>query len=188
MGGPPGVVGGVAAGAAGAGCGAGAGVLCAAAGAVTAAAGGFGAAAVAAGVAAVATGFAAGAAAAAFAGGAAAAGAGFKKGIRPACQSMCASIALKIPPIIRAISSSMMPSIPLVSRPLVMSQTIPRERNQKSRNTDCTDFDRGALWTSCPRLLPVAAAVIGRPCRESSSQATAEYARRWRASATLRER
>jgi hypothetical protein len=39
---------------------------------------------------------------------------------------MWASIALKMPAIIRAISSSMMPSIPLVIRPLEISQTIPQ--------------------------------------------------------------
>jgi hypothetical protein len=174
VGGSPGVVGEVAAGTDGAGFGAGAGVGCAAAGAVTAAAGavgGFGAAAVAAGFAAAAAGFV---------GAGAAAGAGFKNGIRPACQSMWANIALKIPAIIRAIRSSMMPSMPLVIRPLVMSQTIPQRQIRIAMVQSAPISMRCALDViSMPPA--VAAAVIGRLYPESSSRGAAEYARRWRA-------
>jgi hypothetical protein len=170
--------GGVAGGVAGAGFGAGVGVGAAgaAAGAFAVAAGAFGGAAVAAGVAAAA-GLAG--AAAAFAG-AATAGAGFKNGIRPACQSMCASIRLKIPAIIRAMRSSMMPSMPLVRRPLVMSQTIPQRQIRIATVQSAPISMRCAVdILSTPPA--VAAVVIGRLYPESSSRAAAEYARRWRA-------
>jgi len=180
VGGSPGVDEGVA------GAGFGVGAACVAAGAFTAAAGaagGFGGAAVAAGVAAVAAGFAGGAAAFA---GAVVAGAGFRNGIRPACQSMWANIRLKMPPIINAIRSSMMPSMPLVIRPLVMSQTIPQRQIRIAALQSAPISMRCALdvMTTPP---VVAAAVIGRLCPESSSRGAAEYARRWRASATSRE-
>ena len=174
-------------GAAGAGFGADAGVAGAAAGVFAdpagAATGGFGGAPVTAGVAAVAAGFAG--AAAAFAGGAAA-GAGFKNGISPACQSMCANIRLKMPPIISAMSSSIMPSMPLVSRPLVMSQTIPQRQIRIATLQSAPISIRCALDVMY-RPPAVAAAVIARLCPESSSRVAAEYARRWRASATSRE-
>jgi len=178
VGGSPGVVDGAAA---GAGFGTGVAVLCAAAGAFTAAAGaagGFGFAAVAAGVAAVVAGFAAGAAAAFAAG--AAAGAGFKNGIRPACQSMCANIALKIPAIIRAISSNIMPSMPLVIRPLVISQTIPQRQIRIATLQSAPISMRCALDVMYTPPA-VAAAVIGRLYPKSSSRGVAEYALRWRA-------
>src|SRR5277367_3883323 len=182
VGGSPGVVDGAAAGAAGAGAGA-AGVAAGALADAAGAAGGFGDAAVAAGVAEVAAGFAAGAAA--FAGGAA--GAGLKNGISPACQSMCANIALKIPATIRAMSSSMMPSMPLVIRPLVMSQTTPQSEIR------IATVQRAPISMRCALDVmytppAAAAAVIGRLYPESSSRGAAEYARRWRASATWRER
>jgi len=204
VGGSPGVVEGVAGGvdddaaAAGFGAGAGAGAAVDVVGAFTAAAGGaaggFGGAAAGAVAAGFATGVAvaagaaaAGLAAAGLAAGAAAAGAGFRNGIRPACQSMCANIALKIPAIIRAIRSSMMPSMPLVMRPLVMSQTIPQ------RQIRIAAVQRAPISMRCALDVmytppAVAAAVIGRLCPESSSRGAAEYARRWRASATWRER
>ena len=167
---------GVADGMAGAGFGAGTGAAGAAAGAFTAAAGagtGFGGAAVA-----PAAAFEAGAAAA-FAG-ASVAGAGFKNGIRPACQSMCANIRLKMPPIIRAMSRSMIPSMPLVIRPLVMSQTIPQSESRITAIQSAPISIRCDLDVmSTPPA--VAAVVIGRLCPESSSRAAAEYARRWRA-------
>ncbi len=186
VGGSPGIVDGAATGAAGAGFGAGAGATGVAAGVLAdaaGAAGGFGGAAAAAGVAAVAAGFAAGAAA--FAGGAA--GAGLKNGISPACQSMWANIALKIPAIIRAMSSSIMPSMPLVMRPLVMSQTTPQSEIRIATVQSAPISMRCALDVM---YTPpgAAAAVIGRLCPESSSRGAAEYARRWRASATWRER
>src|SRR5580700_4052498 len=169
--------GGVVGGVAGAGFGTGVGAAGAAAGAFAVAAGAFGGAAVAAGVAAAAAGLAG--AAAAFAG-AATAGAGFKNGIRPACQSMCASIRLKIPAIIRAMRSSMMPSMPLVRRPLVMSQTIPQRQIRIATVQSAPISMRCALdILSTPPA--VAAVVIGRLYPESSSRAAAEYARRWRA-------
>jgi hypothetical protein len=191
-----GVAGGADDGAAGvAGFGAGAGADWDADDAFTAVAGaavGFGGAGIAA---AGAAGFAAGAAVAAgaaaaglaAAGLAAGAGAGFRNGIRPACQSMWASIALKMPATIRAISSSIIPSIPLVSRPLVMSHTTPQSEIRIAAMQIAPISMRCALDVMYTPPA-VAAAVIGRLCRESSSRGAAEYARRWRASATWRER
>ena len=194
VGGSPGIVGGVAGGvddgaAAG---GFGAGVAGDAAGAFTAAlggaAGGFSGAGIAAagavdfapGAPAAAGAPAAGFAAAGFGAGAAAAGAGFKNGIRPACQSMSASIALKMPAIIRAISSSMMPSMPLVIRPLEMSQMTPQSEIRIAAMQSAPISMRCALDVMS-RPPAVAAAVIGRVYPESSSRGAAEYARRSRA-------
>ena len=175
VGGSPVVVDGVVA---GAGFGAGAGADCAPgalAGAADGAAGGFGGAPVAAAGAA-----AAGLVAAGLGAGAAAAGAGFRNGIRPACQSMCANIRLKIPAIMRAIRSSMMPSMPLVMRPLVMSQTIPQSEIKIAAVQSAPISMRCALDVMS-RPPAVAAAVIGKLYPESSSRGAAEYARPWHA-------
>ena len=111
-----------------------------------------------------------------------------KTGISPACHSMTTSIRLNMPPIIRQMKSSMMPSIPLVSKPLLMSQTIPQIEsriNSAHRALSSIQLDLGFISDSLPTAV---ATVIGPTYPESSSRAEAECGRRWRASATWRGR
>jgi len=111
-----------------------------------------------------------------------------KTGINPACHSIAASIRLNMPPIIRQMKSSMMPSIPLVSRPLLMSQTIPqieRIMNNPHMALSSIQLDLGFIPDSSPTA---AATVIGPTYPESSSRAEAECVRPWHASATWRGR
>jgi hypothetical protein len=128
-----------------------------AAGATAAGALGFGAAA---GVPAAGA-FAAGAAAAGFAA-AAGLGVGRKKagvGRIPDFANSISIIKKKMPAIIAQTKSSMMPSIPLVSSPLVMSQTIP-QRASNMKTPQITLISIAVLLDAIPSSLPVASAVI----------------------------
>jgi hypothetical protein len=129
-----------------------------AAGAPAAGALGFGAAA---GVPAAAGAFAAGAAAAGFAA-TAGLGAGRKNagvGKIPDFVSSINIIRKKIPAIIAQTNSSMIPSIPLVSSPLVMSQTIP-QRASSMKRPQIALISIAVLLGAIPSSLPVASAVI----------------------------
>ena len=128
-----------------------------AAGALAAGALGFGAAA----GAPAAGAFAAGGTAAGFAA-AAGLGAGRKKagvGRIPDFVNSISIIKKKIPAIIAQTKSSMMPSIPLVSSPLVMSQTIP-QRASKMKTPQIALISIAVLLGAIPSSLPVASAVI----------------------------
>jgi hypothetical protein len=106
--------------------------------------------------------FAAGAAAAGAFAAAAGLGAGRKKagvGAIPDFASSISIIKKKIPAIIAQTKSSMMPSIPLVSSPLVMSQTIP-QRASKMKTPQIALISIAVLLDAIPSSLPVATAVI----------------------------
>jgi hypothetical protein len=105
--------------------------------------------------------FAAGAAPAGFAA-AAGLGAGRKNagvGRIPAFVSSVSIIRKKIPAIIAQTISSMIPSIPLVSSPLVMSQTIP-QRARSIKRPQIALISIAVLLGAIPSSLPVASAVI----------------------------
>jgi len=105
--------------------------------------------------------FAAGAAAAGFAA-AAGLGAGRKNAGVGKISDFVNSISIikkKIPAIIAQTKSSMMPSIPLVSSPLVMSQTIP-QRASKMKTPQIALISIAVLLGAIPSSLPVASAVI----------------------------
>jgi hypothetical protein len=105
--------------------------------------------------------FAAGAAAAGFAA-AAGLGAGRKNagvGTIPDFASSISIIRKKIPAIIAQTNSSMIPSMPLVSSPLVMSQTIPH-RASKMKTPQIALISIAVLLGAIPSSLPVASAVI----------------------------
>ena len=105
--------------------------------------------------------FAAGGTAAGFAA-AAGLGAGRKKagvGRIPDFVNSISIIKKKIPAIIAQTNSSMMPSIPLVSSPLVMSQTIP-QRASKMKTPQIALISIAVLLGAIPSSLPVASAVI----------------------------
>jgi hypothetical protein len=106
--------------------------------------------------------FAAGAAAA----GAFAAAAGLDAGRKnasvgtiPDFASSISIIRKKIPAIIAQTNSSMIPSMPLVSSPLVMSQTIPH-RASKMKTPQIALISIAVLLGAIPSSLPVASAVI----------------------------
>jgi hypothetical protein len=106
--------------------------------------------------------FAAGAAAAGAFAPAAGLGAGRKKagvGRIPDFVNSISIIKKKIPAIIAQTNSSMMPSIPLVSSPLVMSQTIP-QRASKMKTPQIALISIAVLLGAIPSSLPVASAVI----------------------------
>ena len=106
--------------------------------------------------------FAAGAAAAGAFAPAAGLGAGRKKagvGRIPDFVNSISIIKKKIPAIIAQTKSSMMPSIPLVSSPLVMSQTIP-QRASKMKTPQIALISIAVLLGAIPSSLPVTAAVI----------------------------
>jgi hypothetical protein len=106
--------------------------------------------------------FAAGAAAAGAFAPAAGLGAGRKKagvGRIPDFVNSISIIKKKIPAIIAQTKSSMMPSIPLVSSPLVMSQTIP-QRASKMKTPQIALISIAVLLGAIPSSLPVASAVI----------------------------
>jgi hypothetical protein len=65
----------------------------------------------------------------------------------------------KIPAIIAHTKSSMIPSMPLVSSPLVMSQTIP-QRASKMKTPQIALISIAVLLGAIPSSLPVASAVI----------------------------
>jgi hypothetical protein len=113
----------------------------------------------------------AGAAAGAFC---AAGAAGFarKKGTTPAWYTITRIMRLKIPPIIRQIASNMMPSIPLVSRPLAISQTMPISAKATNRAQITLSSIQLALGEAVSCLIVVV--VIGPFYRKSSTQAEAE--------------
>jgi hypothetical protein len=107
-------------------------------------------------------------AAGAFAAGAAgfAAAAGFGAGRKnagvgriPDFVSSISIIRKKIPAIIAQTISSMIPSIPLVSSPLVMSQTIP-QRASSMKRPQIALISIAVLLGAIPSSLPVASAVI----------------------------
>lgn len=105
--------------------------------------------------------FAAGAVAAGFAA-AAGLGAGRKNagiGRIPDFVSSINIIRKKIPAIIAQTNASMIPSIPLVSSPLVMSQTIP-QRASSMKRPQITLISMAVLLDGIPSSLPVASAVI----------------------------
>jgi hypothetical protein len=105
--------------------------------------------------------FAAGAAAAGFAA-AAGLGAGRKNagvGRIPDLVSSIRIIRKKIPAIIAQTKSSMIPSMPLVSSPLVMSQTIP-QRASNMKRPQIALISIAVLLGAIPSSLPVTAAVI----------------------------
>jgi hypothetical protein len=105
--------------------------------------------------------FAAGVVAAGFAA-AAGLGAGRKNagvGRIPDFASSMSIIKKKIPAIIAQTKSSIMPSIPLVSSPLVMSQTIPQRAN-KMKRPQIAMISIAVLLDAIPSSLPVASAVI----------------------------
>jgi hypothetical protein len=105
--------------------------------------------------------FAAGAVAAGFAA-AAGLGAGRKNagvGRIPDFVSSISIIRKKIPAIIAQTISSMIPSIPLVSSPLVMSQTIP-QRASSMKRPQIALISVAVLLGAIPSSLPVASAVI----------------------------
>jgi hypothetical protein len=106
----------------------------------------------------------------AFAAGAVAAGftaaAGFAAGRKnagvgriPDFVSSISIIRKKIPAIIAQTISSMIPSIPLVSSPLVMSQTIP-QRASSMKRPQIALISIAVLLGAIPSSLPVASAVI----------------------------
>src|SRR5579862_2417981 len=106
--------------------------------------------------------FAAGTAAAGAFAAAAGLGAGRKNagvGTIPDFASSISIIKKKIPAIIAQTNSSMMPSIPLVSSPLVMSQTIP-QRASKMKTPQIALISIAVLLGAIPSSLPVASAVI----------------------------
>jgi hypothetical protein len=106
--------------------------------------------------------FAAGAAAAGAFAAAAGLGAGRKNagvGTIPDFASSISIIKKKIPAIIAQTNSSMIPSIPLVSSPLVMSQTIP-QRASKMKTPQIALISIAVLLGAIPSSLPVASAVI----------------------------
>jgi hypothetical protein len=105
--------------------------------------------------------FAAGAVAAGFAT-AAGFGAGRKNagvGRIPDFVSSISIIRKKIPAIIAQTSASMIPSMPLVSSPLVMSQTIP-QRASNMKRPQIALISIAVLLGAIPSSLPVASAVI----------------------------
>lgn len=105
--------------------------------------------------------FAAGAVAAGFAA-AASLGAGRKNagvGMMPDFVSSINIIRKKIPAIIAQTNSSMIPSMPLVSSPLVMSQTIP-QRASSMKRPQIALISSAVLLDAIPSSLPVASAVI----------------------------
>jgi hypothetical protein len=106
--------------------------------------------------------FAAGAAAAGAFAAPAGLGAGRKNagvGMIPDFASSISIIRKKIPAIIAQTKSSMMPSIPLVSNPLVMSQTIP-QRASKMKTPQIALISIAVLLGIIRSSLPVASAVI----------------------------
>jgi hypothetical protein len=108
----------------------------------------------------VAGAFAAGAAAGFAA--AAGLGAGRKNGNVGTIPDFASSISIikkKIPAIIAQTNSSIIPSIPLVSSPLVMSQTIP-QRASKMKTPQIALISIAVLLGAIPNSLPVTAAVI----------------------------
>jgi hypothetical protein len=105
--------------------------------------------------------FAAGTVAAGFAA-AAGLGAGRKNagvGRIPDFVSSISIIRKKIPAIIAQTNASMIPSIPLVSNPLVMSQTIP-QRASNMKTPQIALISIAVLLGAIPSSLPVTAAVI----------------------------
>jgi hypothetical protein len=105
--------------------------------------------------------FAAGVVAAGFAA-AAGLGAGRKNagvGRIPDFVSSISIIKKKIPAIIAQTSASMIPSMPLVSSPLVMSHTIPKRAN-KMKRPQIALISIAVLLDAIPSSLPVASAVI----------------------------
>jgi hypothetical protein len=114
-----------------------------------------------AGFGAAAAGFAAAAVAAGFAA-TAGLGAGRKNagvGRIPDFVSSIRIIRKKIPAIIAQTKSSMIPSMPLVSSPLVMSQTIP-QRTSSMKRPQIALISIAVLLGAIPSSLPVTAAVI----------------------------
>src|ERR1700693_1441707 len=92
---------------------------------------------------------------------------------------------LNIPPIIRQMNSIMMPSIPLVSRPLVKSHRMPtkeRTTNRPQMRLSSIQFDFGFVGS-----IRIVDEVIALISRKSSCQEEAEYGLRSHASAILRE-
>jgi hypothetical protein len=109
-----------------------------------------------------AAGTAAGAAATGAFAAAAGLGAGRKKagvGTIPDFVSSISIIRKKIPAIIAQTNSNMIPSIPLVSSPLVMSQTIP-QRASNMKRPQIALISIAVLLGAIPSSLPVASAVI----------------------------
>lgn len=105
--------------------------------------------------------FAAGAVAAGFAAGAAL-GAGRKNagvGRIPDLVSSISIIRKKIPAIIAQTNSSMIPSMPLVSSPLAISQTIP-QRASSMKRPQIALISIAVLLGAIPSSLPAASAVI----------------------------
>jgi hypothetical protein len=105
--------------------------------------------------------FTAGTAAGAF-GAAAGLGAGRKNagvGRIPDFVSSISMIRKKIPAIIAQTKSSMIPSIPLVSSPLVISQTTP-QRASSMKRPQIALISMAVLLDAIPSSLPVASAVI----------------------------
>jgi hypothetical protein len=105
--------------------------------------------------------FAAGVVAAGFAA-AAGLGAGRKNagvGRIPDFVSSISIIRKKIPAIIAQTSASMIPSMPLVSSPLVMSHTIPKRAN-KMKRPQIALISIAVLLDAIPSSLPAASAVI----------------------------
>jgi hypothetical protein len=80
-------------------------------------------------------------------------------GMIPDFVSSISIIRKKIPAIIAQTNSSMIPSIPLVSSPLVMSQTIPH-RASRMKRPQITLISMAVLLDGIPSSLPVASAVI----------------------------
>jgi hypothetical protein len=80
-------------------------------------------------------------------------------GIIPDLFSSISMIRKKIPAIIAHTKSSMIPSMPLVSSPLVMSQTIPQRANNIKR-PQIALISIAVLLGAIPSSLPVTAAVI----------------------------
>jgi hypothetical protein len=77
----------------------------------------------------------------------------------PDFVSSISIIRKKIPAIIAQTSASMIPSMPLVSSPLVMSHTIPKRAN-KMKRPQITLISIAVLLDAIPSSLPVASAVI----------------------------
>jgi hypothetical protein len=77
----------------------------------------------------------------------------------PDLVSSISIIRKKIPAIIAQTSTSMIPSMPLVSNPLVMSQTIP-QRASKMKTPQIALISIAVLLGAIPSSLPVTAAVI----------------------------